>query len=70
MAWLERRPRVENGLVELSLEAHLLEGLYIARTLVQDHWELPMMVLNATRHEQMLRNGPTSDMSFHVFEWL
>jgi hypothetical protein len=40
LAWLERPLRMENGLVEPSLEAHLPKGLYIARTLVQDCREL------------------------------
>jgi hypothetical protein len=33
------------------------EGLNIARTLVRNHWEVPMRVLNTTRHDQKLRKG-------------
>jgi hypothetical protein len=48
MARLESPFGVENGLVEPSPEAHPSEGLYIARTLVQERWEVTAMVLNAT----------------------
>jgi hypothetical protein len=46
-----------NGLVNLSPEAHLPEGLFIARTLVQDHREVSVRVLNATYHDQKLTKG-------------
>jgi hypothetical protein len=41
-------PRVENGLVEMRVEAHRPEGLYIARILVQDSRDVPVRFLNAT----------------------
>lgn len=40
---------VENGQVELSLEAHPPGGLQ-----VQDHWEVPVRVMNGTHHDQKL----------------
>jgi hypothetical protein len=46
--------RVENDLVEPSPESHPSEGLYIARTLVLDRWEVSVMVLNATYRDQKL----------------
>jgi hypothetical protein len=54
MARLESPLGVENGLVETSPQAHLPEGIYKARTLVQDCQEVPMRVLNATHHDQKL----------------
>jgi hypothetical protein len=42
MATLESPLGVENGLVEPSPQAHLLEGIYIARTLVEDRQEVPV----------------------------
>jgi hypothetical protein len=51
MARLETPIEVENDQVELNPEAHPPEGLYIARILVRDRWEVPMRVLNATHHE-------------------
>jgi hypothetical protein len=48
---------VENGQVEPSPEAHPPEGLYIARTLVRVHREIPVRVLNATRRDQKLMEG-------------
>jgi hypothetical protein len=48
---------VESGRVEPSMEAHPLEGLYIARILVRDRWEVPVGVQNATCHEQSLTKG-------------
>jgi hypothetical protein len=42
MARLEILLRVENGLVEPSPQAHLPEGIYIARTLVKDCQKVPM----------------------------
>jgi hypothetical protein len=49
--------KVENGLIESSLEAYLPKGLYIARTLVLDCWKVPVRVLSATRHDQKLTKG-------------
>jgi hypothetical protein len=46
-----------DGLVEPSLEAHTPEELYRARTPVQDHWEVTMRVLNATRPNQKITKG-------------
>jgi hypothetical protein len=57
MARLESSLGVENGLVEQSPQAHLPEGIYIARTLVQDHWEVPVRVLNAMYRKQKLMRG-------------
>jgi hypothetical protein len=54
---LESPLRVENGLVERSLQAHLPEGIYIARTLVQDRQKVPVRVLNATHQDQKLMRG-------------
>jgi hypothetical protein len=54
MAKLESPLGLENGLVEPSPEAHVLEGLYMARTLVRDQREVPVRVLNATLHDQKL----------------
>jgi hypothetical protein len=57
MARLENPFGVENGLVEPSPQAHPPEGIYIARTLVQDCQEVPVRVLNATHREQKLTRG-------------
>jgi hypothetical protein len=48
---------VENGLVEPSPQAHPPEGIYIARTLVQDRQEVPVRVVNATHRDQKLTRG-------------
>jgi hypothetical protein len=57
MARLESPLGVENGLVEPSPQAHPPERIYIARTLVKEHQNVPMRVLNATHHEQKLTRG-------------
>jgi hypothetical protein len=44
MARMQNLLGVENGLVEPSPPAHLPEGIYIARTVVQDHLEVPVRV--------------------------
>jgi hypothetical protein len=54
---LEVENSLENCLVEPSSKAHPPEGLYIARTLVQNCREVTMRVLNATSHDQMLTKG-------------
>jgi hypothetical protein len=46
--------RVENGLVELSTQAHSPEGICIVRSLVQVCWEVPVRVLNASHRNQKL----------------
>jgi hypothetical protein len=48
---------VENGLVEPSPQAHPPDGIYIARTLVPNHQEVPVKVLNATHRDQNLTRG-------------
>jgi hypothetical protein len=48
MVQLESPFEVENGLVELSPEAHSPKGHYAARTPVWDCLEVPVKVLNAT----------------------
>jgi hypothetical protein len=55
MARMENPLGVENGLLETSPQAHPPEGIYIARTLVQDRQELPMRILNATHRDQNSR---------------
>jgi hypothetical protein len=57
IARLESPLGVENYLVEPSPQAHPPEGVYIARTLVQDHWEMPVRVFNATHRDQKLTRG-------------
>jgi hypothetical protein len=57
MARLESPLTVENGLIETSPEAHSPKGLCIARTFVQDFWEVPVRVLSATCHDQELIKG-------------
>jgi hypothetical protein len=57
MARLESPLGVENDLVEPSPQAHPPEGIYIARTLVQDRREVPVRVMNATHHDQKLTRG-------------
>lgn len=57
MAKLKSRLKVENGLVEQSPLAHPPEGIYIARTLVQDRLDIPVRILNATHQEQKLTRG-------------
>jgi hypothetical protein len=57
IARLESPLGVENGLVELSPQAHPPDGIYIARTLVQDCQEVPIRVLNATHRDQKLTRG-------------
>jgi hypothetical protein len=54
LALLKSSLQVKNGLVEPRPETHPPEGLYIAKTLVQDCREIPMRVLNATRRDQKL----------------
>jgi hypothetical protein len=44
----------ERGLAEPSPQAHPTEGIYIARTLVQDHPEVSARVLNATHDDKEL----------------
>jgi hypothetical protein len=51
---LEKPLGVENGLVEPSPQAHPHERIYLARTLVQDHQEVPVRILNATHRDQKL----------------
>jgi hypothetical protein len=48
---------VENGLVEQSPQAHPPEGIYIARTFVQDRRQVPVRALNTTHLEQNLTRG-------------
>jgi hypothetical protein len=55
MARLQSHLGVENGLVEPSPQVPPSEGIYIARTLVQDRQEVPVRVLNATHRNQKLR---------------
>jgi hypothetical protein len=57
MARMENPLRVENGLVESNPQAHPPEGIYVARTLVQDCLEVPVRVMNATHRDQKLRRG-------------
>jgi hypothetical protein len=57
MARMENPLGVENGLVEPSQQAHPPQGIYIARTLVQDRQEVPVRVLNATHRDQKLARG-------------
>jgi hypothetical protein len=48
---------VENGLVEPSPQAHLPEGIYNARTLVQGRRKVLVRVFNATHSDQKLKRG-------------
>jgi hypothetical protein len=57
MARMENPLGVENGLVETSPQAQPPEGIYVARTLVQDRQEVPVRVLNATHRDQKLTRG-------------
>ncbi|XP_023713337.1 uncharacterized protein LOC111867582 [Cryptotermes secundus] len=57
MVRMENHLEVENGLVEPSPQAHAPDGIYVARTLVQDCQEVPVRVMNATHRDQMLRRG-------------
>jgi hypothetical protein len=57
MARMEKPLGVENGLVETSPQAHPPEGIYVARTLVQDRQEVPVRVLNATHRDHKLTRG-------------
>jgi hypothetical protein len=59
MARMEKPLGVENGLVEPNPQAHPTEGIYIARTLVQDRQEVSVRVLNATRRDEKLMRGFT-----------
>jgi hypothetical protein len=52
MARLQSHLGVENGLVEPSPQETPTEGIYIARTMVQDRQEVPVRVLNATHRDQ------------------
>jgi hypothetical protein len=58
MARLENLFGVESGTVEPSPRVHLSKRIYIAQTLVQECQEVPIMVLNATHHDQKLARGP------------
>ncbi|XP_023718761.1 uncharacterized protein LOC111870591 [Cryptotermes secundus] len=57
MAKMKNHLGVENGLVEPSPQAHPPEGIYVARTLVQDCQEVPVRVMNVTQKDQKLRRG-------------
>jgi hypothetical protein len=50
---------VESGLDEVSLEANVPNGLYIAGTLVWDCWQVPVRTLNATVITRISRKKPT-----------
>jgi hypothetical protein len=50
-------PGVESDLVEQNRKARPPKRIYIARTLVQDHQEVPVRFLNATHHDQVLMRG-------------
>jgi hypothetical protein len=49
---------VEIGLVDPSPVSHPSEGLYMARTVVRGHPEVPVRVLNATRSDQLKKGSP------------
>jgi hypothetical protein len=53
MAWMENPLSVENGLVELSPQAHPPEGIYIARTLFQDRQSLECYPSGSEAHERI-----------------
>jgi hypothetical protein len=57
MARFEKPLGVEKGLLEPSPQAHPPEGIYIARTLIQDRQEVLMRVLNSTHRDQKLTRG-------------
>jgi hypothetical protein len=57
MARLESPLGVESGLVELSPQARPPQGIYIARSLVQERREVPVRVLNTTHRDQKLARG-------------
>jgi hypothetical protein len=57
IARLERLLGAEYGLLEPSPQAHPPEGIYKARTLVQDRQDVPVRVLNATHRDQKLTRG-------------
>jgi hypothetical protein len=57
MARLESPLGVESGLAELSPQTCPPQGLYIARTVVQDRREVPVRVLNTTHRDQKLARG-------------
>jgi hypothetical protein len=57
MARMQNPLRVEIGLVEPSPQVHPPEGIYIARTLVQDRQEVTVRVLNVTHRDQKLTRG-------------
>jgi hypothetical protein len=54
---------VENGLIESTLEPHLPEGIYIARTLVQDCREVPVRALNAVATRSSQNVSPWHNVS-------
>jgi hypothetical protein len=58
MARMENPLGVENGLVESRPQAHQPEGIYIARTRVQDRQEVTVRVLNDTHQDQSSREDP------------
>jgi hypothetical protein len=49
---------VENGLTETGVVAHTPKELYITRTLVSDHQEVPMRVLNAVMARSSKKDPP------------
>jgi hypothetical protein len=57
MARMESPLGVENSLVEPNPQAHPLEGIYIARTLVQDRQEVPVGILSTIHRDQKLTRG-------------
>jgi hypothetical protein len=57
IARLKRPLGVENDVIELTPEAQVPKGLYIARTVAQDCREIPARVLNAALRDQMLTTG-------------
>jgi hypothetical protein len=55
VARMENPLGVGNGLVEPNPQAHPPEGIYIARTLVQDRQEVPVRILNTYHRAQKLQ---------------
>jgi hypothetical protein len=57
VAQLESPLGVGNGPIEPISEAHVPEGIYIARTFVRDQREVPVRFLNVTLPDQKLAKG-------------
>lgn len=68
MVTLESHLRVESGLVEPSPQKRPSQGIYVARTLVQDRPEVPVRVLNTSHQAIKAARSNVSNGEFQKLE--